>query len=204
MFAVKSENTSARDANALGEIPFLKGLSPSHLQTLCDCAMKATFATGEVVFREEDTANRFYVILSGTVALEAQQVGGDPIRIQTLGAGEVLGWSWMFPPYRWHFDARALEPVNAIFFYATRLREHCEADPELGYALVMCIAQVMVERLQATRRQLSEISDLALRAQWEALHLAAQLGMSPRTAKKHSGSDPSTSRMKQHQPLHTL
>ena len=201
---MKSEIKSARDAIGPGELPFLKGLHPSHLKTLCACGMKTTFAAGEVVFREDDTANRFYVILSGTVALEAQQDSGDLIRIQTLGAGDVLGWSWMFPPFRWHFDARALEPVNAVFFYATRLREHCEADAELGYALVMRIAQVMMERLQATRRQLSEISTLALRAQWEALHLAAQLGMSPRTGKKHSSDDALTSRMKQHQPLHTL
>jgi CRP/FNR family cyclic AMP-dependent transcriptional regulator len=200
---VKSEITSARDANALRELSFLSGLDPLQLETLCDCAMKATFAAGEVVFREGDPANRFYVILNGTVALEAQQDNGDPIRIQTLGAGDVLGWSWMFPPYRWHFDARALDPVNTFFFYATRLREHCEADPELGYTLVMRIARVMMDRLQATRRQLSEISTLALRAQWEALHLAAQLGMSPRGAKKHSDTDPSTIRMKPHQQLHT-
>lgn len=182
---MNSEITSARDANALGEMPFLAGLDPSHLKTLCDCAMKATFAAGEVVFREDDPANRFYVILNGSVALEVQQDSGDPIRIKTLGAGEVLGWSWMFPPYRWHFGARALEPVNAVFFYATRLREHCEADTELGYALVMRIAQVMMERLQATRRQLSEISALALRAQWEALQLAAQLGNTAFSGPKH-------------------
>ncbi len=187
---MKNEITSASLTNALCELPLLKGLQPSHLKTLCACAMKTTFAAGEIVFREEDAANRFYVILSGTVALEAQQDSGDLIRIQTLGAGDVLGWSWMFPPYRWHFDARAIEPVNAIFFYATRLREQCEADPELGYAFVMRIAQVMMERLQATRRQLSEISALALRAQWEALHLAAQLGMPPRGGKKHSDTDP--------------
>ena len=74
--------------------------------------------------------------------------------IQTLTAGHVLGWSWLFPPYYWHFDARALEPTRAIFFYGTRLREECEQDPDLGYALMKRVTQVLINRLQATRRQI--------------------------------------------------
>jgi CRP-like cAMP-binding protein len=74
--------------------------------------------------------------------------------IQEIGAGEALGWSWLFPPYFWHFNARALEPTDAIFLYATPLRDECESDHELGYELVKRMAEVMLRRLQATRRQL--------------------------------------------------
>jgi CRP-like cAMP-binding protein len=75
-------------------------------------------------------------------------------RIQTVGPGDVLGWSWLFPPYFWHFNARVLQPTVAIFFYATPLREECESDHELGYELFKRMAEVMLTRLQATRRQL--------------------------------------------------
>jgi CRP-like cAMP-binding protein len=197
---LKSEITTAPDAVALGDLPFFKGLSFAQLQTLAECAMQTSFAAGAALFRERDPANRFYVMLSGSVALESRPNTGEPLRILTLGAGDVLGWSWLFPPYRWHFDARALEPVSAIFFYATRLCEHCETDPELGYALVMRMAEVMMQRLQATQRQLFQISDLAQRSQWEALQLAAQLGTSPRPVKRHFRPDHPMPPVK-HQPL---
>jgi CRP-like cAMP-binding protein len=195
---LKTEITSAPDALALGALPFFKGLQPAQLQTLAECAMQSSFAAGEILFHEEDPANRFYVLLSGSVALESQPSSGEPIRILTLGAGDVLGWSWLFPPYRWHFDARALEPVTAIFFYATRLCEHCETDPELGYGLVMRMAEVMMQRLQATQRLLFEISALAQRSQWEALQLAAQVGTAPRPVRRHFRPDHPTAVKHQH------
>ena len=90
------------------------------------------------------------------VDLEDSYTGGlyDGIPIQVIEAGDVLGWSWLFPPYSWRFDARTLEPVKAIFFYGTRLREHCEADHDLGYELMKRMAAVVIQRLQATREQL--------------------------------------------------
>jgi len=96
-------------------------------------------------------------IQQGKVALESGVGDRGTILIQTIGAGEVLGWSWLFPPYYWHFDARALEPTRAIFFYGTRLREYCEEDHDLGYDLIKRMAQVVLTRLQATRRQLLEV-----------------------------------------------
>ena len=134
--------------------PLLRGMTAGQLQTLADAAMFAEFKAGEVIFREGDPANRFYLILAGTVALEAPAAGGAPVPIQTIGSGDVLGWSWLFPPYYWNFDARAQQPVKAIFFYGTRLREQCESDPALGYELMKRMAGVMLQRLQATRRQL--------------------------------------------------
>ncbi len=142
--------------SVVAELPFLKGLSSKHLQTLADNAMQTQFKAGELIFREGDPANRFYLILSGRVVLESSRKDRPAVRIQTIGAGDVLGWSWLFPPYYWHFDARALEETTAIFFYGTRLREACENDHDLGYELMKRMTSVMLQRLQATRRQLIE------------------------------------------------
>jgi CRP/FNR family cyclic AMP-dependent transcriptional regulator len=138
----------------LADHPFLKGLSEEHLKILEDCSMKRVFEKGEVIFCEGDLANRFYLILTGSVALESKREGESPVLIQTIGPGDVLGWSWLFPPYNWHFDARATEPTEAIFLYGTRIRAKCEEQPALGYELLKRMAQVMVQRLQATRKQI--------------------------------------------------
>src|SRR6185369_2369959 len=123
-------------ASLIADLPFLNGLSSKHLQTLADNAMQSHFDTGEWIFREGDPANRFYLIQQGQVALESSPKDRPAVRIQTIGAGDLLGWSWLFPPYYWHFDARALEPSSAIFFYGTRLREECERDHDFGYEIM--------------------------------------------------------------------
>jgi CRP-like cAMP-binding protein len=134
--------------------PFLVGMSPHQLRLLSDCSMQAHFRSDELIFREGDPANRFYLLQKGKVALESLVKDKGNTLIQTIGAGDVLGWSWLFPPYLWHFDARAIEPTDAIFIYATPLREECESDHELGYELLKRMAQVMMNRLQATRWKL--------------------------------------------------
>lgn len=135
--------------------PFLRGLEPAQLQILSANAMQVDIPAGEVIFREGDSANRFYLIHSGEVVLESQDTAdGRSAVIDTIGAGDVLGWSWMYPPYYWHFDARATKPTKATFLYATRLREAFEADPKLAYALALRVAEVVIKRLQATRRRL--------------------------------------------------
>jgi CRP-like cAMP-binding protein len=133
--------------------PFLDGMSPHQYRLLADCAMPAEFRADEFIFREGEPANRFYLIESGKVALESRADTGV-IRIQMIEAGDVLGWSWLFPPYFWHFDARAIEPTEAIFFYAAPLRDECEIDHEFGYELTSRMARVAVRRLQATRWKL--------------------------------------------------
>ena len=138
----------------IGAHPFLKGMTQHQHRILASCAMRAHFDAGETVFRAGDPANRFYLILNGKVAIESQGKGRSVVSIQTIGSGEVLGWSWLFPPYIWHFDATALEPTEAVFIYGTPLREECEADHELGYELMKRMAEVMLTRLQATRWQL--------------------------------------------------
>ncbi|HVY71079.1 MAG TPA: cyclic nucleotide-binding domain-containing protein [Verrucomicrobiae bacterium] len=134
--------------------PFLQGLKPEHLEALAAVAVRARFAPGQVLFNEGDPANRFYLIESGKIAIESRREGATSARIQVLGAGEALGWSWLFPPYYWHFDARALEDTSAIFFYGPQLREQCELDSDLGYSLVKRMAAVMIRRIQFTRAQL--------------------------------------------------
>lgn len=141
----------------LSEHPFLKGLKPEHLKVLTQSAMQTEFKADEVIFREGELANRFYLIQSGRVAIEAGRADSGGAVIQVIGDGDVLGWSWLFPPYYWHFDARALKPTRAIFLYGTRLREQCEENHELGYELMKRIAQVLIQRLQATRKQLLEL-----------------------------------------------
>jgi CRP-like cAMP-binding protein len=137
--------------------PFLAGLDPVKLALLTDCAMVVRFARGDTIFREGELANRFYLIESGKVLLESSGAQGDPVVIDAIGAGELLGWSWMFAPYVWHFTARAAEPVTAIFFYGTILREYCERDDALGYELFKRMGAVMVKRLQAAREKMVAI-----------------------------------------------
>jgi CRP-like cAMP-binding protein len=142
------------NTTTLAEQPFLKGMSTRQLEILVENSMMAEFKTDERIIYEGGPANRFYLILQGRVDLESPVMGGDGIHIQTLGAGDVLGWSWLYPPYLWHFDARAVTPVTAIFFYGTRLRELCEENHDLGYELMKRVSEILIRRLQATRREL--------------------------------------------------
>ena len=147
--------------------PFLAGMDPTQLALLSDCAMVSHFKRGQIILREGEIANCFYLIETGKVVLESGETFGDPVVIETIGAGELLGWSWMFPPYSWHFTARAIEPTEAIFFYGTILREHCERDPSLGYELFKRMAPAMLRRLQAARKKM-----LAIHARTEELQPA--------------------------------
>lgn len=141
----------------LGEQAFLKGLAPAHLMAIAECAHPVTFASGEYVFHEGDPANHFYIITYGQVSLELHVPGRGSHVIQTVGKDEVLGWSWLFPPYRWHFDGRALTMVRAIDFNGLCLRGKCDSDHDLGYELMQRFAQTMMARLQATRLQLLDV-----------------------------------------------
>jgi CRP/FNR family cyclic AMP-dependent transcriptional regulator len=133
--------------------PFLVGMNRTQLALLTDCAMATHFKPGQIIFHEGEPANRFYLLETGKVMLESGEGFGKPVVVDTIGAGDLLGWSWMFPPYVWHFTARAVEPTEAIFFYGTILREW-ERDPSLGYQLYKRMAPVMLRRLQAARKKM--------------------------------------------------
>ena len=134
--------------------PFLAGMNRTHLILLTDCAAARHFDADQTILREGEFASGFYLIETGKVALESETGSGEPIPIQTITAGDLLGWSWMFPPYVWQFTARAVEPTTALFFYAAMLREYCEKDHSLGYELLKRISSVMVTRLQAAHNQM--------------------------------------------------
>src|SRR6266487_6268594 len=137
--------------------PFLAGMNPAQLALLTDCAIPVHFKKGQTILREGDIANRFYLIESGKVVLEAGDSLGDRVIVDTISSGDLLGWSWMFPPYVWHFTARAAEPTQAIFFYGTILREYCERDHSLGYELFKRITPIMMKRLQSARRRMVSV-----------------------------------------------
>jgi CRP-like cAMP-binding protein len=132
---------------------FLHGLGEEHLATLEQCAMLTSFKPGQVIFREGEMANRFYLILDGRVAVAATVPERGPVLVDQLIGGDVLGWSWLFPPYGMHFAAEAVEPTHAIFFYGTWLRERCAENPALGYELTKRAATVLMRRLEAVTKQ---------------------------------------------------
>ena len=134
--------------------PFFNGMCESHLRWLAEGAHKAHFPKGSFVFREGELANRFYLIQEGKVALETTITGNMSVPLQILSGGDVLGWSWLFPPYLWRFDARALEQTNSIAVPGSRLREMCETDKNFGYEMMKRMADVVVHRLQANRLML--------------------------------------------------
>ena len=144
-------------AELLSDVPFLEGLGPDRLDLLAGCAGNIHFDAGTRLFREGDEADTFYVIRHGSVAIETFVPARGALTIETIGPGEMLGWSWLFAPYRWHFDARALVPVRATGFDGACLRGKCESDPALGYELMGRFAQVLIERLQWTRLRLLDV-----------------------------------------------
>ena len=139
------------------DVPIFQGMSQEALELVAGCATNVRFVDGEMLFREGDDADVFYVIRHGRVALDMYVPARGPVTIETVDPGEVIGWSWLFPPYRWHFDAKALGLVRATVFDAACLREKCEQDPAFGYDLMGRFAQVMIERLQWTRLRLLDV-----------------------------------------------
>lgn len=135
---------------------FFRGLD-RWFPLLTGCASNVRCDADRWLFREGEPADRFYLIREGRVALEIGTPDRGAIVIQTLGPEDVLGWSWLFPPYRWHFDARALEPVLVLALDGVCLRGKCEDDHELGYELMRRFSHVLVDRLQATRLQLLDV-----------------------------------------------
>jgi CRP-like cAMP-binding protein len=148
---------SVRSVEALaGEVPLLADLDTPTLALVAGCASLGHFAAGDLLAREGAPADTFFAVRDGRVALELVAPARS-IVIETLGPGEVCGWSWLFAPHRWQFDVRAVEPVRVLSFDAACLRGKIERDDALGYALMRRFAPVMLERLQATRLRLVDV-----------------------------------------------
>jgi CRP-like cAMP-binding protein len=143
--------------SVLAEHPFFGGMSAEHVHTLAGCAANVTFEPGELLFREGDEAERFYVVRFGRVSVETHAPNRGHLTIETVDAGDVLGWSWLFPPYRCHFDARAETLVRALALDGVCLRGKCERDPAMGYELMRRFAQVVIRRLEATQWQMFDL-----------------------------------------------
>lgn len=141
----------------LGEHPYFHGMPPPYLALLAGCARNVQFTPGQYINREGQEANEFYAIRHGKVTLEMFVPGRGPVTLHTLSEGEVFGWSWIFPPYRWMFDARAVEVTRAVAFDGLCLRTKCENDPAMGYDFMKRFAQVAVARLDSARLQLLDV-----------------------------------------------
>ena len=139
------------------ESPVFKGLDQDQLELIAGCATNTVFAAGERLFREGDQADTFFLIRHGLVALDAYVPNRGQLTVETVGPSEIVGWSWLLPPYRWHFTGRAVDLVRAVQFDGACLRKKCDEDPLLGYDLITRFSQVLVSRLQATRLQLMDV-----------------------------------------------
>ena len=145
-------------AELLAVHPFVVGMEEAQLRRMGECATGvAHFATDQTIFHAGGIARLLYLIRSGDVALEVPAPGGGTRIVGTLHGGDALGWSWLFPPYRWHFDARAVDEVRAIAFDGACLRGKCADDTRLGYELMQRFAAVMIDRLQHTRFRLLDV-----------------------------------------------
>jgi CRP/FNR family cyclic AMP-dependent transcriptional regulator len=134
--------------------PFLKGMTRHHIEILALCATPTEFDPGQVILHEGEPAAGFYLLESGTVVLEGKREDGKTVIVDTVSAGEPLGWSWLFPPYLWSFDARATEHCTAICFSGLLLRQHRDDDLTFSHELHKRISEVMVRRLDAARNKL--------------------------------------------------
>jgi len=141
----------------LAEARFFSTMKPSHLETLAGCGKLVTYKSGEFLMREGDPATTFFLIRSGEVGIESYMPSFGPVSIATVAEGGVAGYSWLFPPYRCSFDAHAITQVHAVALDGACLRKKAESDHELGYQLLSRFAEIMVQRLQATRRQMLDL-----------------------------------------------
>lgn len=144
-------------ASLLAEHPFFAGMAPDDIALVAGCARNARYAPGEYLCREGSPANEFFLVRSGLVSIEVHAAGRGTVSVQSVGDGEILGFSWLMPPHTWQFDARAQQPVRALVFDGECLRRKCDADPRLGYDLMKRVASVMIERLRAVQLQLFDV-----------------------------------------------
>ncbi len=141
----------------IAEHPFFAGLDNGFTKLMVGCASNVQFKAGTYIFKEGEPANTFYLIREGRAAVEVSAPQHKPIIISTLGVGEILGWSWLLPPFQWKFQARAVEDTRSIALDGKCLRTKCEENHDLGYEVLKRFAQIMEQRLEATRLQLLDV-----------------------------------------------
>jgi CRP-like cAMP-binding protein len=141
----------------LKQHPFFAGLADADLALITGCAKNVRFNAGDSLAKEGQPADEFFLLREGRVAVGIPSPQGGRVLVETLDAGEVVGWSWLFPPYAWQFDVTAITPVRALSLDGLCLRRKCDADPRLGYDLMKRFSRVMGDRLDATRLQLLDL-----------------------------------------------
>jgi CRP-like cAMP-binding protein len=142
----------------LADHPFVAGLEPEHMDVLTDCLVRTSrWQSGQTVLLRGDPADVCHLIVEGTIAIEIRSPGSTPRTIQTLYGGELLGWSWLFEPHLWTFDARATSDATALSLDAESLRTAVDADPAFGLVIVKRVAKAIVNRLKATRLQVLDV-----------------------------------------------
>lgn len=141
----------------LESFPLTRGLAPELRELIAGCGRNAVYPPGAYLCREGEDADTFWAIRGGRVSIEIYSPGRGALGLETVGEGDILGWSWIFPPYRTVFDARVLERTRAIAFDGACLREKAEADPALGYALMTRMAGVFTRRLTSARLRLLDL-----------------------------------------------
>jgi CRP/FNR family transcriptional regulator, cyclic AMP receptor protein len=141
----------------LRQHPFFADMSEEHRGVIVGCAANRAVHAGDYVYREGEPAETFYMIRHGRVAIEVHVPARSPTIVETLRAGDLIGWSWLVPPFRNSFDARALELTRLISLDAACLRGKMEDDYALGYQLHKRFAPVVASRLAAARRQLIDL-----------------------------------------------
>lgn len=144
-------------SDLIREHSLFQGMAEDDIAFIAGCAQLRRFNSGDYLARESEPADHFYLLLKGRVVIEAHHSHQRPTPLLTLGSQDVVGWSWLFPPYMCYFDARCLEPVRSIELDGRCLRDKCDADPRLGYDMMKRISQVMIQRLRAANLQLLDL-----------------------------------------------
>jgi len=144
-------------ADILVDQPLFEGMAPEYIELIAGCGANVRFKQGEQIFKEGDAADFFYLVRHGRVGLDIFVPHRGPVTIETIKEGEVLGWSWLFPPYKRQYDARAVVLTRAVAFDGRCLRGKSEENSDFGYDLMKRFAQVMIDRLHSLRIQMLDI-----------------------------------------------
>jgi CRP-like cAMP-binding protein len=135
---------------------FFSGLDDSFMKFLSNSAQGVQLKEDQVLFQQGKPADKFYLLRSGQVSIQVPALVGPTLELQVLGEGQILGWSWLIPPYRWNFQARALEDSDLLEFDGSAILAHCEEDPKFGYELFKRFAALMSKRLDAARQKIMD------------------------------------------------
>ena len=135
---------------------FFSGFSDDVLKFLCECSSTREIKKGQILFRQGENADKFYVVRDGHISIQIPAIMGPDLEIQTLGKNQVLGWSWLISPYKWNFQTKAEEDTELLEFDGTAILARCEQDTKFGYGLLKKFAALMSVRLNAARHKMMD------------------------------------------------